>query len=222
MKHFTFTSNNAPLQTGKAVCVGRNYMDHIEELNNSVPTDPLLFIKPASAFCDLAAPFCIPTADGECHNELEIALLVGRTLTNVTESEAMQGIIGVGLALDLTLRDKQTELKSKGYPWEIAKAFDNSCPVSSFIPVEEVSDIQDLHFSLQVNGEYRQQGHTALMIRQAASLISYISRYFTLEAGDLVLTGTPKGVGPLRPGDKLTCKLNDYFTISTQVSQDDS
>lgn len=212
-KHNTLTS----LKVGKVVCVGRNYMDHIEELNNTVPSEPLLFIKPSTAVCNLEQPLYIPQDQGECHNELEVALVIGKALTNADEKTALAAISGVGLALDLTLRDKQTELKSKGYPWERAKAFDNSCPVSSIIPRSTIPDLSDLQFRLTINGKLRQHGHTKLMMNSAVSLVSHISHYFSLQPGDLVLTGTPKGVGPLFAGDEVTCELDGYISVNTKV-----
>lgn len=205
------------LPTGKVVCVGRNYLDHIQELNNAVPGEPLLFLKPATALCHVAEPVVIPTNRGTCHNELEVAVLIGQPLSNASEEEAGAAIAGVGLALDLTLRDLQDQLKKDGHPWERAKAFDNACPVSAFVSAQEVQQLQELAFTLIINGETRQQGNTKMMMRDTISLLVAISEVFTLEPGDVVLTGTPKGVGPLQSGDKLTLSMAPWFDIQTTV-----
>lgn len=205
------------LPSGKVVCVGRNYLDHIKELNNDVPAEPLLFLKPATSLCSVTEPVVIPTHLGACHNELEVAVLIGQTLTRATPALATAAIAGVGLALDLTLRDVQDKLKSDGHPWERAKAFDKACPVSAFAPANEVADLQDLTFTLTVNGEVKQQGNTSMMMRDIQSLLVAISEVFTLEPGDIVLTGTPKGVGPLQPQDTLTLNMSPWFNIETRV-----
>lgn len=207
------------LPVGKVVCVGRNYLDHIQELNNEVPTEPLLFMKPASALCDVTKPVEIPTGIGECHNELEVAILIGERLTKASPELAASAVAGVGLALDLTLRDVQQRLKDKGQPWERAKAFDKACPVSGFAPLTETGKLASLQFTLSINGEIRQQGDTKMMIHDVLSLLSAISEVFTLEPGDVVLTGTPKGVGPLNNGDLLTLTMAPWFSIATTVTE---
>ncbi len=206
------------LPTGKVVCVGRNYLDHIQELQNDVPDEALLFMKPAEALCPLGEPLHVPKQSGECHNELELAILIQSPLTQATNAHAAEAIWGVGLALDLTLRDVQSKLKSKGQPWERAKSFDGSCPLSGFVPVEKFADLQQIAFNLSINGEMSQQGNSALMMRPVIDLLVEISQMFTLNPGDVVLTGTPKGVGPLLAGDTVCATLEGYFSVSTQVS----
>ncbi|NVK56509.1 MAG: fumarylacetoacetate hydrolase family protein [Alteromonadaceae bacterium] len=205
------------LPVGKVVCVGRNYLDHIRELNNDVPDEPLLFMKPAGALCDVSEPLHIPVGQGPCHNELEVAVLIGKRLTKADTTAAAEGIHSVGLALDLTLRDVQSQLKAKGQPWERAKAFDRACPVSGFVAREEIDQLNDLAFSLIVNTALRQQGNTNMMMRDTLSLLCAISEVFTLEPGDIVLTGTPKGVGPLEAGDTLTLNMPPWLNIQTRV-----
>lgn len=216
-RHHTHQAQPIDLPTGKAVCVGRNYLDHIQELNNDVPTEALLFIKPATAMCDMHQAVAIPTHLGECHNELELALLIQSPLTKASAEDALNAVWGVGMALDLTLRDVQSQLKAKGHPWERAKAFDRSCPTSGFIPLSEVEDITNIDFTLSVNGKIQQQGNSQLMIRNMVSLLVEISEQFTLMPGDIVLTGTPKGVGPLQVGDELTATLSDKMSVCTNV-----
>ena len=205
------------LPPGKVVCVGRNYMAHIRELNNELPDEALLFIKPSTALCSLAKPLVIPKGKGSCHNEIELAVLLGAPLCNATEYEAKSAIYGIGLGLDLTLRDIQEKLKSRGHPWERAKAFDYSCPVSGFVAIADVNVAQNIEFNLQVNGEIRQQGNSKDMLRSVTALLVEISQSFTLLPGDIVLTGTPKGVGPLHTGDHLAGELTGHFSIETQV-----
>jgi 2-keto-4-pentenoate hydratase/2-oxohepta-3-ene-1,7-dioic acid hydratase in catechol pathway len=206
------------LPVGKVVCVGRNYLDHIQELNNEVPEQPLLFIKPNTALCDVQQPIAIPKGKGSCHNELEIAILIGKQLTDCDEDTAKRGIHGVGLGLDLTLREVQDALKAKGQPWERAKGFDASCPISPFVPIDKVAIERNIEFSLSVNNKVRQQGNSANMMHNISSLIVDISKNFTLLPGDIVLTGTPKGVGRLQDGDELSLVLKGHLSIKTKVT----
>ena len=216
-QHRSLDNQVIGLDSGKVVCVGRNYLDHIHELNNEVPQEALLFIKPSTALADLSKPLVIPKNQGECHNELELAVLIRSTLSHCSVQQVQDGVWGVGLGLDLTLRDVQARLKSKGLPWERAKGFDSSCPLSRFVPAGQLEDHQALQFSLKVNGEMRQRGDTTLMMRDTSSLIAEISRNFTLLPGDVVLTGTPKGVGPLEGGDKIEASLDGYLHCATHV-----
>ena len=219
-QHTTLAGERIDLPVGKVVCVGRNYLDHIQELNNEVPAEPLLFMKPATALCEISKPLVIPAGMGECHNELEVALLVAKPLRHCSsEQTAADALYGVGVALDLTLRDVQQKLKDKGQPWERAKAFDGACPVSSFTPLGGSAELDNLDFSLTINGEVRQQGNTKMMMRDALSLLCAISEVFTLQPGDIVLTGTPKGVGPLHQGDNLQLKMAPWFDIHTRVGE---
>jgi 2-keto-4-pentenoate hydratase/2-oxohepta-3-ene-1,7-dioic acid hydratase in catechol pathway len=216
-QHLDIKGNVIALPAGKVVCVGRNYLDHIEELNNTVPDEALLFIKPTTALCCVTEPLVLPSGLGSCHNELEIAVLIKNRLTKAEPAEIKSAIWGYGLALDLTLRDVQDKLKAKGQPWERAKAFDLSCPVSGFVSADKISDPQQLSFSLRVNKQIRQQGNSAFMLHAIEQLILEVSNIFTLLPGDVVLTGTPKGVGPLGSGDQLTLSLLGYFSLETDV-----
>lgn len=202
---------------GKVVCVGRNYAEHARELNNPIPSKPLLFLKPATAVVALNEPFSIPKQMGAVHHEVELALLIGSSLSQSSPMTCMQSIVGIGLALDLTLRDIQDELKSGEQPWDIAKGFDGSCPLSEFIAIKGIDATFETTFSLNRNGKTQQQGNTKDMIFSIGELLSNMSRYFTLEPGDVVLTGTPKGVGPLISGDKLILKLGSNLNVETQV-----
>ena len=195
------------LPVGKVVCIGRNYLDHIRELNNAVPETPILFMKPATSLVGLDQPIRLPAGRGECHHEVELAVLVGQELRDADAATARRAVAGYGVALDLTLRDLQNELKKKGHPWETAKAFDGSCPLSPFLQPEALADPQATDLTLWINGEPRQQGNTRLMMIGIFELMAHISTHFTLQPGDVALTGTPAGVGPLRSGDRLVLGL---------------
>lgn len=201
----------------KVVCVGSNYAKHIKEMGSATPTEPVLFIKPETALCDIRQPLSIPKDVGAVHHEVELAVLIGSTLRQASEDHVAQAIAGYGVALDLTLRDVQAGCKKAGQPWEKAKAFDNSCPISGFIPVSDFTgDPQDTELKLVVNGEVRQQGSTEDMIHKILPLIAYMSTFFTLRAGDIILTGTPEGVGPMFSGDKLEVSLGGHG-VTTRV-----
>ncbi|MEZ5530480.1 MAG: fumarylacetoacetate hydrolase family protein [Porticoccaceae bacterium] len=214
--HFA-NGSSAQIPGGKVVCVGLNYRDHISEMNSQEAGEPVLFMKPPTALVSLEQPVAIPVAFGACHHEAEMAVLIGEQLTECTEQQADDAIIGVGVALDLTLRELQAELKKKSHPWDKAKGFDGACPASAFVDRARVADLQDLRVRLTLNGEVRQESSTSLMITSVPKLLAYISRFFTLMPGDIVLTGTPAGVGPLTPGDKLTLELVDLISVSTTV-----
>ncbi|WP_428241849.1 fumarylacetoacetate hydrolase family protein [Gynuella sp.] len=213
-----YTDNSlSGLMQGKILCVGRNYAEHAKELNNPLPQRPLIFIKPSTAATSLLQPFQIPQNKGAVHHELELALLITRPLTRASEEEAVAAVGGIGLALDLTLRDVQDELKQKGQPWEVAKAFDGSCPLSGFVKVEHFDARREEVFTLHRNGKLQQHGRSSDMIFKIPMLLSYMSHIFTLLPGDVVLTGTPAGVGPLQSGDELRCSLEERFTLETRV-----
>ena len=205
------------LAPGKVVCVGRNYAEHARELNNPILDEPLLFMKPLTAVVDISQPINIDWTRGSVHHELEIAVLIGDSLLRSNKRQVASAIVGVGVALDLTLRDLQDELKQKGLPWEKAKAFDGSCPLSAFEPIGSFDALNHIELQLSVNGEIRQKGSSQQMLTDILSLIEYASRWFTLLPGDVILTGTPAGVGPLRPGDQLKIDLLEHFTIQTMV-----
>ena len=209
MKYQHHNSDGTPIElpSGKVVCVGRNYAEHARELNNPVPTTPLLFIKPATALADLRQPIRLDPERGATHFETELTVLINLPLTRATPEQAEAAIGAIGLGLDLTLRELQSELKAKGHPWELAKAFDGSCPVSPLVPIDQIDDINDCQLQLEINGEVRQSGSARQMITPITELLVYISRHFTLLPGDLVLTGTPAGVGQLQAGQRLELRL---------------
>lgn len=208
-RHQFLDGSPCDLPVGKAVCVGRNYAAHARELGNAVPEAPILFIKPKTAFADLQPLIVIPAGRGECHHETEITVLIGQTLRNATVEQIPSAIAGYGLGLDLTLRDIQNELKKKGLPWEIAKAFDAAAPLGPFFKPEVFGNVEDSEFWFSVNGKIRQHGFSRDMITSVFALIAHISTIFTLEPGDVVFTGTPEGVAALQEGDLLVLGTGD-------------
>ena len=206
------------LPVGKVVCVGRNYAEHARELGNDVPDAPILFIKPSTSLVPMAPSFSIPVDQGEVHHEIEMALLVGERLQNCDAEDARWSMAGFGLGLDLTLRDVQNELKKKGQPWERAKAFDGACPVSGFIDSRGVSWKQSIEISLEVNGELRQRGNTTQMLFSVFQLVAEMSRVFTLEPGDVILTGTPPGVAALHPGDHFCARFGNTLKVEGDIA----
>lgn len=204
---------------GKIICIARNYVEHIRELGNETPAAPVIFMKPASSVIDDGGTVEIPAFSRDCHHEAELALLIGKSGRNIPREQAMEHVAGYGVALDLTLRDVQSELKRKGLPWEIAKGFDTACPLSPFVSAARVGDPQNLGIRLSVNGDVRQDGCTSMMIHPLATLVSHMSGIFTLEAGDVILTGTPAGVGPLRHGDEVLVEIERVGTLRVKVEQ---
>lgn len=198
-----------PYAPGKIICVAKNYAAHAAELDSSVPAEPTFFLKPNSALCDFSGPLQLPSDRGDVHHEIELALLIGRRVTR-PENADRSVIAGYALALDLTLRSLQTRLREQGYPWEAAKAFVGACPLAPVLPVEALADPQDVRLGLAVNGVTRQDDTTRSMVYGIDRLLADATRLFGLEAGDLLLTGTPVGVGELKPGDQYTGWIGDF------------
>ncbi|WP_426415635.1 fumarylacetoacetate hydrolase family protein [Aestuariirhabdus sp. LZHN29] len=217
-QHQWYGGQEIELPLGKVVCIGRNYAEHARELNNPVPDTPILFIKPSTAVVPLEHPLLLPQQWGAVHYETELAILVGERLTGADEQQAVAAITGIGLALDLTLRGLQSELKAKGHPWERAKSFDGACPLSRFLPPADLGPLGALRFNLSINGEGRQQGDSGQMLTSIPALLAHASESFTLLPGDVVLTGTPAGVGVLASGDKLALDLQACAQFSTSVT----
>lgn len=202
---------------GKIVCLARNYAEHAKELGNETPAAPVLFMKPASAIIGNGGTVSIPSYSTECHYEVELALMIGKTAKNISPDTAMDYLAGYGVAIDMTLRDVQNRLKAKGLPWEIAKGFDTSCPLSEFVDKAAVPDPDNLALRLSVNGEIRQNGTSADMIHRVPQIVSYVSGIFTLEPGDVILTGTPAGVGQVVAGDKMLAEIDGVGSLSVSV-----
>ena len=197
-----------PLQPSKIICVGRNYAEHAKELGNAIPDRPVLFMKPPSSLATLAQGIVWNQALGECHFECEICIQIAQPLSQETDKTKVLDAIGaVTLGLDLTLRDVQNELKSKGQPWERAKAFDGSCVLADWVAIESIADVNALELSFSVNGVERQHGLSTDMIFDIATVLVDINQSFSLQAGDVIMTGTPAGVGALHSQDQLSMKL---------------
>jgi 5-carboxymethyl-2-hydroxymuconate isomerase len=203
---------------GKIICLGRNYRDHIRELGNQVPDRAVIFCKPASSVIPDGGTIEIPDYSEDCHHELELALLIGKSGKNIAAEQALQHVAGYGVALDLTLRDLQAELKEKGLPWEIAKGFDSSCPLSDFVPADQVKNPNDIRLTLKVNGELRQEGTTAQMMRNIEQIIAETSIFYRLQPGDIILTGTPAGVSRISSGDELFGEIEQVGSLRVRVA----
>ncbi len=187
----------------KIFCIGRNYMDHIKELENALPDAPVIFMKPDTALIKDNEPFYHPAFSDDIHHEVELVIRINRVGKKIQEQFAGKYYSEIGLGIDFTARDLQAIQKQKGLPWEIAKAFDGSAPIGEFIAKEKIKDLKNINFSLKKNGEIVQQGNSSLMIYNFNYIIHYISQYFTLKVGDLIYTGTPVGVSKVAIGDIL-------------------
>ena len=210
--------NGTELPVGKIVCIGRNYAEHIRELGNEAPEAPVIFIKPSSSVIREGEAIVIPPYSRECHFEAELALLIGTPGKRIPAERAMKHVAGYGVGIDLTLRDVQDAQKKKGLPWEIAKGFDTACPLSSFIEASRVPDPHALRIRLSVNGEVRQDGTTSMMIHRIPDILRHMSECFTLEPGDVILTGTPAGVGRIVPGDRLSAEIPGVALLNVSVA----
>lgn len=193
----------------KILCIGRNYADHIAELNNERPAEPVIFLKPDTAVLKDNEPFYHPDFSNDIHHEVEIVLKISKVGKNIEAKFAHKYYDEIGIGIDFTARDVQSKLKEKGLPWEKAKAFNGSAPISGFIKKENLGDLKNLTFSLKINEESRQLGNTALMLWNFDEIIAEMSRYFTLKTGDLIFTGTPAGVGKVNVGDHLVAYIGN-------------
>ena len=201
----------------KILCIGRNYADHISELNNERPSEPVIFLKPDTAILKDNEPFYYPDFSNDIHHEVEIVLKINKVGKNIEAKFAHKYYDEIGIGIDFTARDVQSKLKEKGLPWEKAKAFNGSAPISGFVPKTRFPDLQNLNFHLEVNGDVRQKGNTNLMLWNFDEIIAEISTYFTLKTGDLVFTGTPAGVAKVIIGDKLTAFIENEEMMSFEV-----
>ena len=201
----------------KIFAVGRNYAEHIKELNNEKPDEPVIFSKPDTAILKNNAPFYYPSFSKDIHHEVEVIIKISKEGKNIEEKFAHKYFDEVGLGIDFTARDLQAKAKEKGLPWDIAKGFNGSAPISEFVPKASLANLSSVDFSLQVNGQVRQQGNTSMMIFGLNYIIAYISRFFTLKKGDIIFTGTPKGVGPVNIGDKLEAFLESKKFLEVEI-----
>lgn len=199
-------------------CVGRNYVEHIQELNNEKPDDPVIFTKPDTAILRDNSPFYYPDFSTDVHHEVELVLRICKEGKNIEEKFAHKYYDAIGIGIDFTARDLQQKAKTKGLPWDIAKGFNGSAPLSNkFIPVEEFKDLKNINFSLKIDDLVRQLGNTSLVLFSFDYIIMYLSRFFTLRTGDLIFTGTPKGVGPVKVGNVLSAYIENEKLLEFEV-----
>jgi len=197
----------------KIICIGRNYLAHVKELDNDLPTEPLFFMKPETALLPAGEPFPYPDFSKEIHYETELVLRICKTGKSIDEKSASEYYDAITVGIDFTARDLQSKCKAKGHPWEIAKAFDFSAPIGKFKKISELKHSEDIAFGMKLNGEWVQQGHSRDMIFSFDKIISHVSRFVTLKEGDYIFTGTPQGVGEVHVGDKLELFLEGDLTF---------
>jgi 2-keto-4-pentenoate hydratase/2-oxohepta-3-ene-1,7-dioic acid hydratase in catechol pathway len=201
----------------KIIAIGRNYAEHAKELNNPVPAVPVIFMKPDTALLRENRPFYHPDFSEDVHHEIELVLKVCKEGKHINEKFASSYFDEVGLGIDFTARDVQQRHKEKGLPWELAKAFDGSAPISPFVPKSKFSDLYNINFKLDINGETRQIGNTKDLLFSFERIIAFVSKYITLKKGDLIFTGTPEGVGKINIGDHLQAYLEDEKMLDFYV-----
>ena len=201
----------------KIIAIGRNYAEHAKELNNPVPTVPVIFMKPDTAVLKDNKPFYHPEFSTDIHHEIELVLKISKEGKHVAEKFASNYFDEIGLGVDFTARDLQQKHKEKGLPWELAKAFDNSAPVSKFLPKSHFSDLKNLNFRLELNGNTVQAGNTKDLLFSFESIIAFVSKYITLKKGDLIFTGTPQGVGKINIGDHLAGYLEEEKLLDFNI-----
>ncbi|MCW8981736.1 MULTISPECIES: fumarylacetoacetate hydrolase family protein [Altibacter] len=201
----------------KIICIGRNYAAHIEELNNERPEHPVVFLKPDTAILLKKQPFFIPEFSNDVHHEVEILVKIKKIGKHIEKKFAHKYYDEIGLGIDFTARDLQTQLKEKGLPWEKAKAFDGAAVIGNFLPKSEFKDVDNIQFHLKKNGTVVQEGNTALLLWKIDELIEYVSKYFTLKIGDIIFTGTPAGVAKVNPNDTLTGYIEEKEVFSIKV-----
>ena len=201
----------------KIICIGRNYADHISELNNERPTEPVIFMKPDSAILPNKNPFVIPAFSNDIHHEVEILVKICRVGKHIDAKFAHKYYEEIGLGIDFTARDVKSKLKEKGLPWEKAKAFDHSAVIGNFISKKNYSSLENINFELKSNQVTVQEGNTSLMLWKIDELIAYVSQYFTLKIGDIIFTGTPKGVAKVTEGDVLEGFIEGESMFKIQI-----
>lgn len=205
------------MRPGKIICIGWNYRSHLQETDAVLPEAPLLFLKPSSSLVYDGQPIRLPVGLGAVHHEVELALIIGKGGREIPSDEALSHISHLAAFNDITARDLQTAARARGDPWSLSKGMDTFGPISRPIPIGSVLDLGDLRLELRVNGELRQHGNSSQMVFGPQFLISYISRFMTLEEGDIIATGTPEGVGPLLPGDIVEAWVEDVGQVTNPV-----
>jgi 2-keto-4-pentenoate hydratase/2-oxohepta-3-ene-1,7-dioic acid hydratase in catechol pathway len=201
----------------KIICIGRNYAEHAKEMNAAVPTEPVFFMKPDTALIKDNQPFYYPDFSREIHHEVELVIKINKPGKHIAPEFAHKYYNEIGIGIDFTARDIQAKCKEKGLPWEKAKAFDGSAPIGLFIDKKEIKDLNSINFSLTINGNLVQKGNTKDLLFSFDQVISYISKFVTLKTGDLIFTGTPEGVGPVKIGDKLEAAIEDKTLLQFEI-----
>lgn len=201
----------------KLICIGRNYTEHIKELKNERPTDPVVFLKPDTAILLKKQPFFIPDFSNDVHHEVEILVKINKVGKYIDRKFAHKYYDEIGLGIDFTARDLQSQLKAKGLPWEKAKAFDGAAVIGKWLPKSNFEDLNNINFSLQNNQQIVQQGNTSLMLWKIDEIIEYVSKYFTLKIGDVIFTGTPAGVAKVSANDELTGFIEQTEMFSVKI-----
>lgn len=201
----------------KIICIGRNYAAHAKELSNPIPKEPVIFLKPDTALLPKRMPFFYPSFSKDVHYEAELVVKIDRVGKNINQKFAHKYYSELTVGIDFTARDLQTQYKEKGLPWERAKAFDGSAPVGKFVAKERFHDINELNFSLKINGQSGQKGNTRDMLFSIDAIIEYVSQFFTLKIGDLIFTGTPEGVGPISINDRFEAFLEDEKVLDLKI-----
>lgn len=215
----TISCGDETFTPSKVICVGKNYEAHVREMGSrGGAAEPTIFLKPPTAVTG-GGLLSVPDDWGLLHHEIELCSLIGQGGRDIAEASALDRVAGYAVGLDLTLRDRQAEAKGAGGPWTLAKGFDGAAPVGPFVPASDVPDPQALELVLQVNGEERQRGSTADMLFPIATLIAFVSRFMTIEAGDLLMTGTPAGVGPLAEGDRLHAEITGLPPLDLRIER---
>jgi 2-keto-4-pentenoate hydratase/2-oxohepta-3-ene-1,7-dioic acid hydratase in catechol pathway len=202
---------------GKILCLGQNYAAHAKQMKADTPTVPVVFLKPSTALLDTGGTVRLPVMSRDVHHEVEMVIVIGKSGSRIDTRQAMDVVAGYAVGLDMTMRDVQADAKKRGHPWAVAKGFDTSAPLSPAVPKDLIADPHTLDISLRVNGSIRQSSNTGLMLFRVPDIIAYLSSVFTLEEGDLIFTGTPEGVGPVRPGDILEATLQSVGSLKVKV-----
>lgn len=201
----------------KIICIGRNYVEHIRELNHTIPAEPVFFLKPDTALLIRNRPLYYPSFTSQLHHEIELVLKINKVGKHIQKEFAHTYFDEIGIGLDMTARDLQDTAKKKSLPWTIAKGFDQSAPIGSFLPKSRFDDLKNISFHLDLNGKTVQNGNSGMMIYPFEEIISYISNFMTLRTGDLIFTGTPAGVGPVKTGDILEAYLEGKKLLKCEI-----
>lgn len=201
----------------KIICIGRNYAEHAKEMNSVIPSEPVFFLKPDTALIKDNTPFYYPDFSKEIHHEVELVLKINKPGKNIQTQFANKYYNEIGIGIDFTARDIQAECKKNGLPWEKAKAFDGAAPIGKFIDKKKFTDEKNINFHLKINGNNVQEGNTKDLLFSFDTIIAYISKYFTLRTGDLIYTGTPEGVGPVKIGDRLEAFIEDQKLLDFEI-----